>query len=153
MNMRTFSPRPSDIDRRWFLVDAQDVVLGRLATQVAHVLRGKHKPTFAPHMDMGDHVIVVNAAGVKLTGAKDVQSLSYRHSGYPGGLKSISFGRLLEQKPERLVEQAVRGMLPKNSIGRAQLRKLKVYAGPDHPHQAQQPVALPEGIAAALKTV
>lgn len=151
--MRTFSPRPSDVDRRWYLVDAQDVVLGRLATQVAHVLRGKHKPTFAPHMDMGDFVIVVNAAGVKLTGSKETTQLSYRHSGYPGGLKSISFGRLLEERPERLVEQAVRGMLPKNTIGRAQLRKLKVYAGPDHPHAAQQPQPLPEGIAAALKTV
>ncbi len=151
--MRTFSPRPTDIDPVWYVVDAQNVILGRLATQVAHVLRGKHKPTFAPHMDMGDFVIVVNAAGVKLTGSKDVQSLSYRHSGYPGGLRSISFGRLLEEKPERLVEQAVRGMLPKNTIGRAQLRKLKVYAGPEHPHEAQQPVPLPPGIAAALKTV
>ncbi len=151
--MRTFSPRPSDVDRRWYVVDAQDVVLGRLATQVAHVLRGKHKPTFAPHMDMGDFVIVVNAAGVKLTGSKETSRLSYRHSGYPGGLKAISFGRLLEERPERLVEQAVRGMLPKNTIGRAQLRKLKVYAGPDHPHAAQQPQQLPEGIAAALKTV
>ncbi len=151
--MRTFSPRPTDVDPVWYVVDAQNVILGRLATQVAHVLRGKHKPTFAPHMDMGDFVIVVNAAGVKLTGSKDVQSLSYRHSGYPGGLRSISFGRLLEEKPERLVEQAVRGMLPKNTIGRAQLRKLKVYAGPEHPHEAQQPVPLPPGIAAALKTV
>ncbi len=151
--MRTFSPRPTDIDPIWYVVDAQNVILGRLATQVAHVLRGKHKPTFAPHMDMGDFVVVVNAAGVKLTGSKDVQSLSYRHSGYPGGLRSISFGRLLEEKPERLVEQAVRGMLPKNTIGRAQLRKLKVYAGPEHPHEAQQPVPLPPGIAAALKTV
>jgi len=151
--MRTFSPRPTDISRIWYVVDAQDVVLGRLATQVAHVLRGKHKPTFAPHMDMGDFVIVVNAAGVKMTGAKAVQSLSYRHSGYPGGLKSISFGRLLEEKPERLVEQAVRGMLPKNTVGRAQLLKLKIYAGPEHPHAAQQPVPFPAHIAAALKTV
>ncbi|MDP9405737.1 MAG: 50S ribosomal protein L13 [Actinomycetota bacterium] len=140
--MRTFSPRPADIDRRWFVVDATDVVLGRLATRVAHVLRGKHKPTFAPHMDMGDHVIVVNAAKVRLTGAKAVQSLSRRHSGYPGGLRSISFGQLLETRPERLVEQAVRGMLPKNTIGRSQLRKLKVYAGAEHPHAAQQPTTL-----------
>jgi large subunit ribosomal protein L13 len=151
--MRTFSPRPSDVDRRWYVVDAQDVVLGRLATQVAHVLRGKHKPTFAPHMDMGDFVVVVNAAKVKLTGSKETTRLAYRHSGYPGGLKSISFGRLLSERPERLVEQAVRGMLPKNTIGRAQLRKLKVYAGPDHPHAAQRPQSLPESIAAALKTV
>jgi large subunit ribosomal protein L13 len=151
--MRTFSPRKSDITRAWYVVDAADVVLGRLATQVAHVLRGKHKPIFAPHVDTGDFVIVTNAARIKLTGSKDTQSLAYRHSGYPGGLKSISFGRLLEERPERLVENAVRGMLPKNTIGRAQLRKLKVYAGPDHPHAAQQPQALPAGIAAALKTV
>ncbi len=140
--MRTFSPRPTDIDRRWYVIDATDLVLGRLATRVAHLLRGKHKPTFAPHMDMGDHVIVVNAAKVRLTGAKADQSMYHRHSGYPGGLKSISFGRLLETRPERLVEQAVRGMLPKNTIGRAQILKLKVYAGPDHPHAAQKPQKL-----------
>jgi large subunit ribosomal protein L13 len=138
-SMRTYSPRPADIDRAWFLVDARDMVLGRLATQVAHVLRGKHKPIFAPHMDTGDHVIVVNAAGVRLTGNKANHSLARRHSGYPGGLKSVPFARLLAETPERLVERAVRGMLPKNTIGRAQLRKLKVYAGPDHPHAAQQP--------------
>ena len=137
--MRTFSPRPSDIDRTWYVVDATDMVLGRLATRVAHVLRGKHKPTFAPHMDMGDHVIVINASKVRLTGAKGQQSMSHRHSGYPGGLKSISFGQLLDERPERLVEQAVRGMLPKNTIGRAQIKKLKIYAGADHPHAAQQP--------------
>ena len=140
--MRTYSPRPADISRQWHVVDATDMVLGRLATRVAHVLRGKHKPMFAPHMDTGDHVIVVNAAKVRLSGAKGQQSMSYRHSGYPGGLKSISFGALLETNPERLVEQAVRGMLPKNTIGRAQLRKLKIYAGPDHPHVAQQPQKL-----------
>lgn len=140
--MRTFSPRPSDVDRTWYIVDAEDMILGRLATRVAHVLRGKHKPTFAPHMDMGDHVIVINAAKVRLSGAKGQQSLAYRHSGYPGGLKSVSFGRLLEERPERLVEQAVRGMLPKNTVGRAQLQKLKVYAGSDHPHAAQQPQTL-----------
>jgi large subunit ribosomal protein L13 len=151
--MRTYSPKPADIERVWYVVDAQDMVLGRLATQVATVLRGKHKPTFAPHMDTGDYVIVVNAAGIKLTGSKDVQSLAYRHSGYPGGLKSISFGRLLEEKPERLVEQAVRGMLPKNTVGRAQITKLKVYAGPEHPHAAQQPRELPAHLAAALKTI
>lgn len=151
--MRTYSPRPTDVSRTWYLVDAQDVILGRLATQVATVLRGKHKPQFAPHIDVGDHVIVVNAAGVQLTGAKGAQSLSHRHSGYPGGLKSISFGRLLRERPERLVEQAVRGMLPKNTIGRQQLLKLKVYAGPDHPHAAQKPVPLPGHLAAALKTV
>jgi large subunit ribosomal protein L13 len=140
--MRTFSPRPSDVERTWYVVDAADMVLGRLATRVAHVLRGKHKPTFAPHIDMGDHVIVVNAAKVRLSGTKGEKKMHYRHSGYPGGLKSISFGRLLDERPERLVEQAVRGMLPKNTIGRAQIRKLKIYAGPDHPHAAQQPKTL-----------
>ena len=140
--MRTFSPRPSDIDRTWYVVDAEDMILGRLATRVAHVLRGKHKPTFAPHMDMGDHVIIVNADKVRLSGAKADQSFYHRHSGYPGGLKSISFGKLLEQRPERLVENAIRGMLPKNTLGRAQLKKLKVYAGPEHPHVAQMPQTL-----------
>jgi large subunit ribosomal protein L13 len=141
--MRTYSPRPTDIERVWYVIDAKDVVLGRLATRVAHVLRGKHNPMFAPHMDTGDHVIVVNAAGVRLTGSKGEQSLARRHSGYPGGLKSVPFARLLAETPERLVERAVRGMLPKNTVGRAQLRKLKVYAGPDHPHEAQQPRPLP----------
>jgi large subunit ribosomal protein L13 len=145
--MRTYSPRPADIDARWWIVDAQDLVLGRLATRVAHVLRGKHKPTFAPHMDVGDHVIVVNAAGVKLTGAKGEQSMAYRHSGYPGGLKAIPFARLLTETPDKLVEKAVRGMLPKNSVGRAQITKLKVYSGPDHPHAAQQPQPLPPTLA------
>ena len=140
--MPTYSPRPADIERRWYVVDATDVVLGRLATRVATVLRGKHKPMFAPHMDTGDHVIVINAAKVRLTGAKAEQSMHHRHSGYPGGLKSVSFGKLLESKPERLIENAVRGMLPKNTIGRQSLRKLKVYAGPDHPHAAQQPQEL-----------
>jgi large subunit ribosomal protein L13 len=141
--MRTFSPRPIDVQPVWYVVDAQDEILGRLATRIAHVLRGKHKPTFAPHMDMGDFVIVVNAAGIRLTGAKGDQKLAYRHSGFPGGLKSVPFARLLAEKPEHLMERAVGGMLPKNTIGRAQVRKLKVYAGPDHPHAAQQPVALP----------
>ncbi len=151
--MRTYSPRASEIERVWYVVDAQGVVLGRLATQVAAVLRGKHKPQFAPHVDVGDFVVVVNAGGVQLTGAKGTQSLAYRHSGYPGGLKSISFGRLLAERPERLVENAVRGMLPKNTVGRAQLRKLKIYAGPEHPHAAQQPRPFPAHLAAALKTV
>ncbi|HUH08280.1 MAG TPA: 50S ribosomal protein L13 [Egibacteraceae bacterium] len=141
--MRTYSPRPSDIERAWYVVDAQDVVLGRLATRVAHVLRGKHKPQFAPHMDVGDHVIVINAAGIRLTGAKAEQKLAYRHSGYPGGLKSVPFARLLAEKPERLVERAVKGMLPRNTVGREQLTKLKVYAGADHPHSAQKPIPLP----------
>ncbi|MGH8901891.1 MAG: 50S ribosomal protein L13 [Egibacteraceae bacterium] len=140
--MRTYSPRPKDVNPTWYVVDAQDMVLGRLASQVAHVLRGKHKPIFAPHIDMGDHVIVVNAANVRLTGNKAEQKLAYRHSGYPGGLKAVPWTRLLVERPERLVEQAVKGMLPKNTIGRAQLRKLKIYAGPDHPHTAQQPKPL-----------
>jgi large subunit ribosomal protein L13 len=151
--MRTYSPRPNEVESAWWVVDAQDVVLGRLATQVAHVLRGKHKPTFAPHVDVGDHVVIVNAGGVKLTGAKAVQSLRHRHSGYPGGLRSISFGRLLEESPEKLVEQAVRGMLPRNTVSRAQIRKLKVYGGAEHPHAAQQPQPLPEQFARELKTV
>jgi large subunit ribosomal protein L13 len=142
--MRTYSPRPADIEQKWYIVDAQDLILGRLATRVAHVLRGKHKPIFAPHVDVGDHVIVVNAAGVRLSGAKGEQSMAHRHSGYPGGLKSVPFARLLAERPEQLVERAVRGMLPKNSIGRAQIRKLKVYAGPDHPHAAQKPQPLPQ---------
>jgi large subunit ribosomal protein L13 len=142
--MRTYSPRPSDIDRAWYVVDAQGEILGRLASRIANVLRGKHKPTFAPHMDMGDHVIVINAADVRLTGSKGAQSLAYRHSGFPGGLKSVPFARLLAESPERLVERAVRGMLPKNSLGRTMISKLKVYAGPEHPHAAQQPQPLPD---------
>jgi large subunit ribosomal protein L13 len=141
--MRTFTPRPTDVEPTWYVVDAQDAILGRLSTRIAHVLRGKHKPTFAPHMDMGDYVIVVNAAGVRLTGSKGEQSMAYRHSGFPGGLKAVPFARLLAEKPEALIERSVRGMLPKNTIGRAQLRKLKVYAGPDHPHAAQKPEPLP----------
>ena len=142
--MRTYSPRPADIERAWFVIDAENMVLGRLATRVAHVLRGKHKPMFAPHMDVGDHVIVVNASKVVLTGNKGQQSLSHRHSGYPGGLVSVPFARLLAERPERLVEQAVRGMLPKNSVGREAILKLKVYAGPEHPHAAQSPQPLPD---------
>jgi large subunit ribosomal protein L13 len=141
--MRTYSPRPADIEPSWYVVDAQDQVLGRLATRIAQVLRGKHKPTFAPHVDTGDFVIVVNAAGVRLTGNKGAQKMAYRHSGHPGSLKSVPFARILAEKPERLIERAVRGMLPKNSVGRAQLRKLRVYAGPEHPHQAQNPQPLP----------
>jgi large subunit ribosomal protein L13 len=141
--MRTYSPRPTDIEHDWYVVDAEDMVLGRLATRVAHVPRGKHKPTFAPHMDVGDFVVVVNVDKVRLTGAKGDRKFAHRHSGFPGGLKSVPFARLLEERPERLLERAVRGMLPKNSIGRSQLRKLKVYAGPDHPHTAQRPRPLP----------
>lgn len=138
--MRTYSPKGRDITRQWHVIDASDVVLGRLASQVAVLLRGKHKPIFAPHVDTGDFVIVINADKVALSGNKLEQKRAYRHSGYPGGLRSISYGELMEKRPERIVEKAVRGMLPKNSLGRKTLRKLKVYAGPDHPHSAQQPV-------------
>lgn len=145
--MRTYSPRPTDIDRAWYVVDAQDEILGRLSSRIAHVLRGKHKPTYAPHVDVGDYVIVVNAAGVRLTGSKGTQSLAYRHSGFPGGLKSVPFARLLAESPERLVERSVRGMLPKTSLGRSMIGKLKVYAGPEHPHAAQMPRPLPDHLA------
>jgi large subunit ribosomal protein L13 len=137
--VRTFSPKDSDITRQWHVIDATDVVLGRLASHVAVLLRGKHKPIFAPHVDTGDFVVVVNADKIALSGTKLEDKLAYRHSGYPGGLRSVSYGELMEKHPERAVEKAVRGMLPKNTLGRKTLSKLKVYAGPDHPHQAQQP--------------
>ena len=138
--MRTFSPKDKDITRQWHVIDASDVVLGRLASQAAVLLRGKHKPIFAPHVDTGDFVIIVNADKVALSGNKLEQKQAYRHSGYPGGLRAVSYAELMDKHPERAVEKAVRGMLPKNSLGRKTLRKLKVYAGPDHPHKAQQPV-------------
>jgi len=138
--VRTFSPKPSDITRQWHVIDAEDVVLGRLASQAAILLRGKHKPIFAPHVDTGDFVIVVNASKLVMTGAKGTQKMAYRHSGYPGGLSSVSYGELLDKRPERVVELAVRGMLPHTSLGRQMLKKLKVYGGPDHPHQAQGPL-------------
>ena len=137
--MRTFTPKPSDVERRWHVIDATDVVLGRLATQVAVLLRGKHKPTFAPHLDTGDFVVVVNADKVVLTGNKAHQKKAYRHSGYPGGLRATGYADLLATRPDRAVEKAVRGMLPKTTLGRNQLSKLKVYSGPEHPHQAQKP--------------
>jgi large subunit ribosomal protein L13 len=137
--VRTYSPKPGEVSRTWHVIDAEDVVLGRLASNVATLLRGKHKPTFAPHVDTGDFVIIVNAEKVVLTGNKRDQSFAYRHSGYPGGLRKQSFGELLDTRPERLLEKVVKGMLPKNKLGRAQGKKLKVYAGPDHPHAAQQP--------------
>ena len=137
--VRTYTPKPGEIERVWHVVDATDVVLGRLASQVATLLRGKHKATFAPHVDTGDFVVVVNAQKLVLTGDKRQNKFAYRHSGYPGGLRAVAYGDLLDKWPERVVEKAVRGMLPRNSLGRAQLRKLKVYAGPDHPHAAQQP--------------
>lgn len=137
--MRTYSPKPGEVARTWHVIDAEDVVLGRLASNVATLLRGKHKPTFAPHVDTGDFVIIVNAEKVVLTGNKRDQAFAYRHSGYPGGLRKQSFGELLDNRPDRLLEKVVKGMLPKNKLGRAQGKKLKVYAGPDHPHTAQQP--------------
>jgi large subunit ribosomal protein L13 len=137
--VRTYSPKPGEVARTWHVIDAEDVVLGRLASHVATLLRGKHKPTFAPHVDTGDFVVIVNAEKVVLTGNKRDQAFAYRHSGYPGGLRKRSFGELLDTRPERLLEKVVKGMLPKNKLGRAQGKKLKVYAGPDHPHAAQQP--------------
>ena len=138
--MKTYTPKASEITRAWHIIDATDVVLGRLASQTAILLRGKHKTIFAPHVDTGDHVIIINADKVALTGAKLEHKKAYRHSGYPGGLKAESYEQLLEKHPERAVERAVRGMLPKNSLGRQMLGKLKVYAGDTHPHAAQQPV-------------
>jgi large subunit ribosomal protein L13 len=138
--VRTFTPKPGDIERRWHVIDASDVVLGRLATQSAVLLRGKHKPIFAPHVDTGDFVVIINAGKVALTGNKREQKLAYRHSGYPGGLRAVSYTELLDKNPQRAVEKAIRGMLPKNSLGRQMLSKLKVYAGPEHPHSAQKPV-------------
>jgi large subunit ribosomal protein L13 len=140
--VRTFSPTPNDIQRAWHVVDADGMVLGRLATEVARVLRGKHKPIFAPHMDTGDFVVIVNADKVVLTSDKAQKKMAYRHSGYPGGLKAISYGELLEKKPTEAVRKAVKGMLPKSPLGRSMLRKLKIYAGPTHPHAAQSPQPL-----------
>ncbi len=137
--MRTYSPKASELSHEWFVIDATDVVLGRLATHAAALLRGKHKPTFAAHMDNGDFVIIINADKVALTGSKLAQKKAYRHSGYPGGLTATTYSELLEKNPERAIEKAIRGMLPKNSLGDQQLAKLKVYKGANHPHVAQQP--------------
>ncbi len=139
---KTHSTKVSDVERRWFVVDATDVPLGRLASEVAQVLRGKHKPTFAPHIDVGDFVIVVNAEKVAVTSDKSESKIYYRHSGFPGGLKEESFEALRVRAPEAIVERAVKGMIPKNRLGRKVGSKLKVYAGPDHPHAAQMPVPL-----------
>ena len=136
--MRTYSPKPGDVTREWLVIDATDVRLGRLAVQVANLLRGKHKAIFAPHVDTGDFVIIVNADKVSLSGNKKVTKMAYRHSGYPGGLSATPFGELLEKDPRKAIEKAVWGMLPKNKLGRQMLKKLKVYAVPDHPHAAQQ---------------
>jgi large subunit ribosomal protein L13 len=140
--VRTYSAKPQEIQREWLVVDAQGQTLGRLATRVAALLRGKHKPFYTPHIDCGDFVIVVNAEKVRVTGRKLDQKIYYRHSGYPGGLKQVSLRRQLALHPERVVEAAVRGMLPKNRLGRKLFKKLKVYAGPAHPHQAQKPKVL-----------
>jgi large subunit ribosomal protein L13 len=136
--VRTYSPKPGDIQREWFVIDATDVVLGKLAVQAATLLRGKHKPIYAPHVDTGDFVIVVNAEKVALSGTKKTTKMAYRHSGYPGGLSATPIGELLEKDARKAIENAVWGMLPKNKLGRQVLKKLKVYSGPNHPHQAQQ---------------
>jgi large subunit ribosomal protein L13 len=136
--VRTYTPKPADIQREWHVIDATDVRLGRLAVQVATLLRGKHKPTYAPHVDNGDFVIIVNASKVSLSRDKARTKMAYRHSGYPGGLSTTPFGELLEKDPRRAIEKAVWGMLPKNRLGRQLIKKLKVYAGPEHPHRAQK---------------
>jgi large subunit ribosomal protein L13 len=138
--VRTYSPKPGEIERQWHIIDASDVVLGRLATHTANLLRGKHKPTFAPHMDTGDFVVIINAGKVALTGNKRQTKVAYRHSGYPGGLKQVRYDELLSKRPERAVELAVKGMLPHNKLARQILKKLKVYPGAEHPHAAQKPV-------------
>lgn len=139
--MSTFSPKPGDITHAWHVIDATDVVLGRLAAQAATLLRGKHKPTYAPHMDTGDFVVIINAEKISVSGGKRDDKFIYRHSGFPGGLRQRSVGEMIDRFPDRLVEKAVKGMLPKNRLGRAMGKKLKVYAGPNHPHAAQQPAA------------
>lgn len=140
--MKTFNARPETVERRWFVVDASGKVLGRLATEVARRLRGKHKPEYTPHVDTGDYVVVVNAAKVQVTGRKATQKMYYRHSGYPGGIKAVSFEKQIQKFPERVIEHAVKGMLPKGPLGRAMYRKLKVYGGAEHRHAAQQPQPL-----------
>ncbi|MBK79711.1 MAG: 50S ribosomal protein L13 [Gammaproteobacteria bacterium] len=140
--MKTVSMRAEDVRRSWFVVDAEDKTLGRLATEIATRLRGKHKPEYTPHVDTGDYVIVVNAEKIRVTGAKTTDKMYYRHSGYPGGIKSRSFEQMRDSHPERIIEKAVKGMMPRNPLGRAMLKKLKVYAGGEHPHSAQQPEPL-----------
>jgi len=140
--MRTWTVRPGDIERNWYIVDATDLVLGRLSTQIATLLRGKHRPEYTPHADCGDHVIVINADKIAVTGNKESAKIYYRHSRYAGGLKSITLEKQREKFPERIIELAVKGMMPKGPLGRSMLKKLKVYAGSDHPHAAQQPKAM-----------
>ncbi len=140
--MKTFSPKPEDINREWFVVDAEDRILGRLATQIAHRLRGKHKPEFAPHVDNGDFIVVVNCEKIKVTGNKLADKKYYRYTGYMGGLRETNLALMLEKKPEEVIRKAVQGMLPKNRLGAAMLKKLKIYVGPEHPHAAQNPQTL-----------
>ena len=142
MNTKTYTPRESEIDRRWYVVDAADQTLGRLASRVARVLEGKHKPTYAAHLDTGDHVIILNASRIAVTADKRETKLYIRHSGYPGGYKEETLGHLLNRRPEEVIRRAVKGMLPRNRLGVQMLRKLKVYAGAEHPHQAQKPEPL-----------
>jgi len=140
--MKTISMRAEDVQRSWYVIDANNQTLGRLATEVARRLRGKHKAEYTPHVDTGDYIVVVNADKVRVTGKKTTDKIYYRHSGYPGGIKSVNFQKLRDTHPDRIIEKAVKGMMPRNSLGRAMLRKLKVYAGPEHPHSAQQPELL-----------
>lgn len=140
--MKTYSAKPSEVRREWLVIDATDKVLGRLASDIAHRLRGKHKPEYTPHVDTGDHIVVVNAEKVQVTGRKTTDKVYYRHTGYPGGIKEQTFAELRDTHPERIIETAVKGMLPRNPLGRAMFKKLHVYAGPEHKHQAQQPKPL-----------
>ena len=140
--MKTYSAKAGEVNRDWFVVDASDKTLGRLASEIAHRLRGKHKPEYTPNVDTGDYIVVINAEKVKVTGAKATDKMYHHHTGYPGGLKSISFEKLIDKAPERVIQGAVKGMLPRNPLGRAMFKKLKVYAGNEHPHAAQQPQAL-----------
>jgi large subunit ribosomal protein L13 len=140
--LKTFTPRKEDIERKWYVVDANNQVLGRLASRIAQILRGKHKPTFTPHLDLGDHVVVVNAGKVRVTGRKAGQKRYYRYTGYPGGLRSVEYSKLLQERPERVLRHAVWGMLPHNRLGRKMIKKLKIYPAAEHPHQAQNPEAL-----------
>ncbi len=147
--MKTWTPKSAEIERRWWVVDADGLILGRLATQLASVLRGKHKPAYTPHVDVGDYVVVVNAEKIAVTGDRRAQKMYYRHSGYPGGLREMTLDEMLRRHPERVIRLAVRGMLPRNRLGRHMLDKLRVYAGPNHPHEAQSPSPLAIEVAAA----
>ena len=142
MTTRTCTPRGADIERRWYLVDAEGKTLGRLATRIAHVLRGKHKPTYTPHLDVGDHIVVINAGKIRVTGDKAEKKVYYRHTGYPGGIRTTSFGQMMEKHPDRILRKAVKGMLPNTPLGRRMFRKLRIYAGGEHFHEAQTPEVL-----------